>query len=255
MNTLKNLLMSDKPVDELFRMVDDNTLRDFEPSLADLRMPIPHGVHHKDNLVHSIKVLDNAIARENDGADLILRTAALFHDIGKPATRKFQGRKTVTFDNHEYVGANMLSKILRRHGYTKNEIRQVSIIVRHHMRSHGFDKGNWTDSAVRRLMNDVGDKDLLQKLIIVFYADATSANKNTIRKHHASVDYLKTEIARVQSEDARKALRPAINGNEVMEMFNLRPGPELGKIMKFLNTDDGIALSKDEAIDYIRKNF
>lgn len=236
-------------------MISEGTLRDFEPAVADLFMNIPKGFHHKDNLDHSIKVLENAIARETNGPDLILRTAALLHDMGKPATRKLGTKKSVSFDGHEAVGANMAKKVLSRHGYSKNEIKEISLIIRLHMRSHGFDEGDWTDSGVRRLMNDAGSEATLQRLVIVFYADATTANMNKLRAHHASIDKLRSEIERVREVDERKALRPALNGNEVMEMFNLKPGRELGAIMKFLNSDEGIVLSKDEAIELIREKF
>lgn len=247
--------MSDKPVEALRKMDSNGTLAEFEPALADLRMPMKKGYHHKDNLTHSIQVLENAIAREENGADLILRTAALFHDIGKPATRKFNGRKSVTFDGHEYVGSKMVKRILSKHDYNKNEIAEISKIVSLHMRSHGFGEGDWTDSAVRRLMNDAGNDEILERLIIVFYADATTANKAKLERHHKGIEKLKNEIIRVRKEDARKALRPALNGNEVMELMNLTPGRELGSIMKFLNSDEGVHLSKDEAIQTIREKF
>lgn len=255
MNTLKNILMSDKPGDMLRKMDSDGTLTELEPALAELRMPMKPGVHHKDNLVHSIKVLDNAIEREINGPDLVLRTAALFHDIGKPPTRKFNGRKNVTFDGHEYVGSNMVRKILRKHGYSKPEINEISTIVRLHMRSHGFGEGDWSDSAVRRLMTDAGNDSVLDRLVIVFYADATTANMKKLNAHHKGIDKLKEEIKRVKEEDSRKAMRPAINGNEVMDLFNLKPGRELGAIMKFLNSDEGITLTKEEAINAIREKF
>lgn len=252
---MKQLLMSDKPVEALREMDSNGTLVEFEPALADLRMPMKKGYHHKDNLTHSIQVLENAIVREENGADLILRTAALLHDIGKPATRKFNARKSVTFDGHEYVGSKIAKEILRRHNYSNVEIKMITKIIALHMRSHGFGEGDWTDSGVRRLMNDAGDPDTLNRLIIVFYADATTANKAKLNRHHMGISKLKSEINRVRKEDARKALRPALNGNEVMELMNLTPGRELGSIMKFLNSDEGVHLSKDEAIRTIREKF
>lgn len=255
MNTLKNILMSDDPATTLRNMVDEGTLRDLEPSLADLRMPMVKGYHHKDNLIHSIKVLQNAVEAEKNGPDLILRTAALFHDIGKPATRKFNGRKSVTFDGHEIVGARMVKKILAKHNYSKSEINDVSKIVALHMRSHGFGTGDWTDTAVRRLMNDVGNSNILEQLLIVFHADATTSYPEKLKRHREGIVKLRAEIERVEKEDARKKLRPALNGFDVMTMFNLSQGPQLGKIMKFLNSDEGVYLSKDEAISEIKQRF
>lgn len=255
MKNLKEVLTSNDPVSELREMIKNHTLAELEPSLADLKMPMPKGVHHKDNLDHSLKVLQNAIDRETDGVDLVLRAAALFHDIGKPATRKFGARKSVTFDGHEAVGAGIVRKVLPKHGFSKKEIKEVSSLVLLHMRSHGFESADWTDSAVRRLINDVGDEKQLERLIIIFYADVTTKNNQKKSRVHSSIDRLKKAIDKVVQEDARKALRPAINGNEVMSMFNLQPGRELGKIMKFLNTDEGIRLSKDEAFKVIKEKF
>lgn len=255
MMTLKNILLSANPSETLREMMNDGTLREFEPALANLRMTIPQGFHHKDNFEHSLKVLDNAINREENGPDLILRAAALFHDIGKPATRKFGARKDVTFDGHEIVGASITHKVLTKHHFTKNEIREISLIVRLHMRSHGFTENDWTDSAIRRLIHDTGNIDTLHRLIIVFYADSTTANTKKLIAHRHVIDRLSEEINSVMKADERKRMRPALNGNEVMEIFHLEPGPELGRIMKFLNSDDGIMLSRENALKAIEKRI
>ena len=183
--------MDTDPVAVLRSMVADGTLRGFEPAIADLDMHRPKGFHHKDNLEHSIRVLGNAIDRETNGPDLVLRTAALLHDIGKPATRKLGSRKSVTFDGHEA---------------------------------------------------------LMDRLVIIFYADVTTRHDHKRRAIHASVDGLVQEMARIKKEDARKALRPALTGYDIMELTGLSQGPELGRLMKFLNSDEGIHLSRDEAI-------
>lgn len=255
MKNLKEILTSNDPVSTLRGMIANDTLAELEPSLAHLKMPIPKGFHHKDNLEHSLRVLQNAIDRETNGVDLVLRAAALFHDIGKPATRKFGTRKSVTFDGHEAVGAGIVRKVLPKHGFSKNEIKEISHLVRLHMRSHGFDSADWTVSAVRRLITDAGDKKTLERLIVIFYADTTTKHEDKMRKLHSSVDKLKNEIAKVEKIDARKAMRPALNGFEVMEMFNLSEGRELGQIMRFLNSDEGVKLSKDEAIELIKQKF
>lgn len=252
MNNLRELLMKQDPVGELRAMIANDTLRAFEPTLADLKMEIREGFHHKDNLEHSWRVLQNAIDRENGEPDIILRAAALFHDIGKPATRKFGTRKSVTFDGHENVGANITRKVLLKHGFSVKEVEDIALIVSLHMRSHGFTEVDWTDSAVRRLISDAKNEATLNRLIIVFYSDATSRNLNKVKMIHAGIDKLKIEIARVKEKDARKAMRPALNGLEVMELFNLKEGKELGQIMKFLNSDNGITLKRDEAIELIK---
>ena len=248
MDTLKNVLLANDPVAVLTQMDAAGTLVCLEPTLAELRMEYLPGAHHKDNLDHSIKVLQQAIDRET-APDLILRTAAIFHDVGKPATRKLDKRNTVTFDGHETVGARMIPKILKKHGYSKSEIAQVAELVALHMRSHGFeDNGSWTDSGVRRLINDLSNEQQMDRLITIFYADVTTKHEHKRNRIHAQVDNLVAAIKDVKEKDARKSLRPSIDGHEVMKMFNLAPGRELGQIMKFLNTDEGIALSREEAI-------
>lgn len=250
MSDLKNLLMSDNAVSDLRTLVAKNTLRDLEPSLANLKMDIPAGYHHKDNLEHSIRVLDHAIEREGDHPDLILRTAALFHDIGKHATRKFGIRKAVTFDGHEHAGAKMVNRILPRHGYDKDQTKAVAHLVRLHMRSHGFGSSDWTDSAVRRLITDAGDDVTLDRLIHLFHSDSTTKHAHKRARHHAGLEVLRAEVERVKAHDARAALRPAINGHELMSITGLSQGRELGAIMKYLNSDEGITLSYDEAVEY-----
>ncbi len=255
MKTLREILISEDPVEVLRSFDVSGKLTSLEPSLTQLRMEIPSGYHHKDNLTHSLQVLENAIARETNGPDLILRTAALFHDIGKPATRKFGKKGVVTFENHETVGAFQVRKILKQHGYTKAEIQEIAKIVAFHMRSHGFTSELWTDSAVRRLMAEVGDETTMERLIVVFYADITTKFEHKRKALHASVDNLVEEMRKVREKDARKALRPAVDGNELMEMFDLKPGPELGKMMKFLNSDEGVHLTKEEALEAVRERF
>lgn len=254
---VRDFLLSSDPVGELYDLDATGNLRDFLPELADLRMRIPQGWRHKDNLTHSIKVLENAMNRE-ESPDLILRTSALFHDIGKPATRKFPAKGKVTFTHHEVVGAKMLRQMLPKFGYSQDEIRVISKIVALHMRSFGFADSDWSDSAVRRLMNDAGD--VLDPLLIVFHADITSKHKSKRNRLENGINVLSAEIDRIQEQDNRAKLRPALNGNEVMELFDMKPGKELGMIMRELNSDENIHLERDEAIRFvsellIRKNI
>lgn len=255
MKNLKELLMSENPVATLRVMVEQGTLADFNQDIANLKMDIPRGYHHKDNLEHSIRVLENAISMEENGPDLVLRTAALLHDIGKPATRKLGARKSVSFDGHEVVGARIVSKMLPKQGYSKSEVREVALLVRLHMRSHGFDTNAWTDSAVRRLVTDAENEVTLSRLLIVFKADVTTKSDQKRNRVHKVVEHLEETIARFKKDEARKSLRPAYNGHELMEMFGLEQGRELGQLMKFLNSDEGIHLNRDDALAEIKKRF
>lgn len=255
MSTLRDILLLPNPGATLRKLDASGTLAELDPALAALRMEIPTGYHHKDNLTHSIQVLDNAIAREIGEPDLILRAAALFHDIGKPATRKFHKQKLVTFDGHESVGAYQITNILKAHNFTKKEINEIRLLIAYHMRSHGFTSEQWTDSAVRRLIADAETEETLNRLIIIFYADITTKFDSKRNKLYESVDALVAVLEKVKTKDARKALRPAVNGNEIMELFNLKPGKELGQIMKFLNSDAGVHLLKDEALATVKEKF
>lgn len=244
---LKSLLLADDPVAELRDLHASGNLETFEKSLADLKMEIPKGYHHKDNLEHSLRVLQNAIDREEDGKDLILRSAALFHDIGKPATRKFHEKGKVTFTFHDRVGAKMARKIFKKHGYTKQDTEDISRLIAMHMQSHSFSAG-WNESAVRRLSTSAGSDLQLDRLIKVFYSDTTTTNLRKMNGILKGIDALAAELERVKAKDARAALRPALNGLEVGELLGLKPGPELGRFMKFLNTDEMIRMDREAAV-------
>lgn len=255
MSDLKNFLLRDDPVSDLWRMVERGTVEELEPALAALKMEIPKGYHHKDNLGHTVRVLEKAISRETDGPDLILRTAAVLHDIGKPATRKFGKPGVVTFRNHEYVGAKQARNLLKEHGYTVAERDQIHHLITLHMRAYGFGDTKWTDSAVRRLATDAGSLEALDRLIVVFYSDLTSTNVKKVRKIEDGIKRLEEALARVREGDERRALRPAIDGNELMDLTGMRPGPEFGKLMKFLNSDEGVKLSREDALAALRVRF
>lgn len=249
MSKMRKILMSSDPVSEL-RALSADELKSLEPAVGNLRMPIPRGYHHKDNLEHSLRVLGNAVEME-DTPDLITRTAALLHDIGKPATRSFEGKGKVTFRGHEIVGAKMSKKILPVHGYDPEETKKISLLIRLHMRSHGFDTKHWNDSAVRRLMTDARDQESFERLTTIFKADCTTKSEKKRQDRINNVDSLTMHAQKVRESDERKSLRPALNGNEVMEITSLTPGRELGAIMKFLNSDEGIALSREDALAYV----
>lgn len=252
---MQALLMSDDPGRTLWELFNSGELREFEPSLQALHMPIPKGYHHKDNFDHSIRVLNRAIEREGDKPDLLLRTAALFHDVGKPATRKFEKNGVVTFWNHETVGSRQVRKILAGHGYSKRQIETISRLVALHMRAYGFSDTVWTDSAVRRLARDAGSDDALDKLLVLFVSDLTTKNDRKRRKIESGISRLGEAIQVVREKDERAAERPALDGYELMELTGLGQGRELGQMMRVLNQDDNIKLERAEALALLKNKF
>lgn len=254
MKMYRSLVMMNDPVKYLYALERNGSLENKFPELAALRMVIPAGYRHKDNLKHSIQVLERAI-RFDKNNDPVLRVAALLHDIGKPATRKFHGKGVVTFRNHENVGARMARKMLKRDGENNQFINEVTSLIRLHMRAYGFSDTIWTDSAVRRLMTDAGSPKQLERLLVLFKSDLTTGSGQKREKISRGIDSLGEAFQRVKNIDERASLRPALNGNDVMELTGLKPGRELGRIMKFLNSDNMVRLSKDETLVVLRKNF
>lgn len=250
MDTLRELLRKPDAGDLLRKLHRSGALRELIPELSamDIRSRL-----HKDMFEHSIRVFENSVAMTDGKADDTLRIAALFHDIGKPATRKIEG-STASFRNHEAVGAKIARKVLPGYGYTNSEVAEIQTLIALHMRGHSFENG-WTDSAVRRLVTDVGSSEQLERLIVLFAADATTNKKAKLDRFRANAEKLRVEALRVIAADKRKALRPALDGNEVMELLNLKPGRELGVVMKFLNSDAGVHLTRAEAERAVLEKF
>jgi poly(A) polymerase len=218
------------------------------PELPAMRLEIDEHHQHKDVYQHSLVVLDQAIAQEEDGPDLILRLAALLHDIGKPATRRFEDGGGVSFHHHEVVGAKMVRKRLRELKYSKEIITDVSQLVFLHLRFHGYGKGEWTDSAVRRYVTDAGP--LLSRLHKLVRADCTTRNKRKAQHLQRTYDELEERIARIAAEEDLARVRPDLDGNEIMRLLNVPPGPIVGKawtFLKELRLDRG-PLEHDEAV-------
>jgi len=180
--------------------------------------------HHKDVLAHSIAVVSKT------SPDLVLRLAALYHDIGKPETREF-GPNGVTFHHHEVVGARIARRRLRELRYPKETIKDVSQLVFLHMRPHTYKMG-WTDSAVRRYVRDAGE--LLPKLNELVRCDVTTRNKRRANTIARRIDDLEERIAGLREQEELDALRPPIDGNDVMAHLGLDPGPEVGAAMSLL---------------------
>ncbi|GAA2718985.1 CCA tRNA nucleotidyltransferase [Actinocorallia aurantiaca] len=202
------------------------------PELPALRLEIDEHHRHKDVYEHSMIVLDQAIAQEEDGPDLVLRLAALLHDIGKPRTRAHLPGGRVSFHHHELVGAKMTKKRLIALKYPKEVIADVSRLVELHLRFHGYGEGEWTDSAVRRYVRDAGH--LLPRLHKLTRADCTTRNRRKAERLARTYDALEERITRLAAEEELGRIRPELNGDEIQEALGITPGPLVGKAYKFL---------------------
>ncbi len=210
------------------------------PELNELKIEVDPKHHHKDVYEHTMVVLDRV------SPTLVSRMSALLHDIGKPKTKGIENGK-VHFRHHEVVGAKMSKKILKRLKYDNETIKKVSLLVENHLRPHTFKMG-WTDSAVRRYIIDAGG--LLEELNDLVRADITTKNKAKYEEINKYLDEMEERIKEVAEKEELSKLRPPISGDEIMDMFELEPGPSVGVIMKALyeqRINDG-EVSKEEAI-------
>ncbi len=203
------------------------------PELPALRMEIDEHHQHKDVYDHTLIVLEQAIALEGPGGpDLVLRLAALLHDIGKPATRRKEDGGGVSFHHHEGVGAKLARKRLIALRYPKDVVDQVTKLVFLHLRFHGYGKGEWTDSAVRRYVTDAGD--LLERLHKLVRADCTTRNKRRANTLARSYDSLEARIAALREREELDAIRPDLDGQQVMTLLGVGPGRHVGDALKHL---------------------
>ncbi|MGW5051235.1 CCA tRNA nucleotidyltransferase [Actinokineospora sp. NPDC004072] len=245
---ISKLLCGDDPRGGIELLVDTGLAAHVLPEIPALRLEIDEHHQHKDVYEHSLVVLEQAVDLEEDGPDLVLRLAALLHDIGKPDTRRHLPGGGVSFHHHEVVGAKMARKRLRALRYSKEVVEDVARLVFLHLRFHGYGKGEWTDSAVRRYVTDAGD--LLPRLHKLVRADCTTRNKRKANMLQRTYDGLEERIARIAAEEDLARVRPDIDGNEIMRLLGLAPGPLVGEAwrhLKELRMDAG-PLGRDEAV-------
>lgn len=223
------------------------------PEIPALKLEVDEHHRHKDVYQHSLTVMEQAAALETgvDGAvpgpDFILRFAALMHDIGKPATRKFESNGAVSFLHHDVVGAKLTKKRMRELRFDNDTIKAVARLVELHMRFYGYGDAGWSDSAVRRYVRDAGD--LLERLHRLTRADVTTRNKRKANRIASAYDDLERRIAELAEQEELDAIRPDLDGEEIMAILGIKPGPQVGQAYKFLlnlRLDEG-ALGKEEA--------
>jgi poly(A) polymerase len=247
------LVLSANPRAGLRILVETGLADQFVPELPALKLEIDEHHRHKDVYEHTLTVVEQAIDLEADGPDLTLRLAALMHDIGKPATRRFEAGGGVSFHHHEMVGARMTRKRLKALRYPKDLIDDVAHLVELHLRFHGYAEGEWTDSAVRRYVRDAGP--LLLRLHALTRADCTTRNRRKAASLAAAYSSLEERIAVLAEAEELAAIRPDLDGNDIMQVLGIPAGRAVGEAYKYLlevRLDRG-PLDRDDAIEVLRQ--
>ena len=228
------ILMSDNPRKGITILVDTGLADLTLPEIPKLRLEVDEHHHHKDVYEHSITVLEQAIQLEDrlGGPNLVIRLAALLHDIGKPKTRAFIDGGGVSFHHHEVVGARLAKKRLQEMRFDGDTVEAVETLTTLHLRFHGYGDGEWTDSAVRRYVRDAGD--LLVHLHVLTRADCTTRNKAKAARLASIYDSLEARIAVLMEQEELSKIRPDLDGQQVMDLLGLKPSRDVGAAMDFL---------------------
>jgi len=228
------LIMANHPRKGIAILVDTGLADLVLPEIPKLQLEIDEHHHHKDVYEHSLTVLEQAIAHEErlGGKNLVIRLAALLHDIGKPKTRALIPGGGVSFHHHEVVGARLAKDRLKKLRFSNEVIEEVETLISLHLRFHGYGDGEWTDSAVRRYVRDAGE--LLTHLHVLTRADCTTRNQKKAERLARTYDELEARIERLAAAEELAAIRPDLDGAEVMELLKLKPSREVGLALDFL---------------------
>ncbi|MDO3397180.1 CCA tRNA nucleotidyltransferase [Nocardioides cremeus] len=232
---LVKLVMGAYPRRGLTLLVDTGLAELVLPELPALALERDEHHRHKDVYEHTLTVLEQAIDQEQErfgGPDLVSRLAALMHDVGKPRTRRFLDDGTVTFHHHDVVGAKLTRKRMKALRFSNDDIDAVSALVELHLRFHGYGSGEWTDSAVRRYVRDAGDQ--LTRLHVLTRADSTTRNRRKAERLARTYDDLEARIERLAEAEELGAMRPDLDGNQIMEILGVGPGREVGEAYRHL---------------------
>lgn len=234
---LTRLIMGAHPTLGLRVLVSTGLADRILPELPALQLEVDEHHRHKDVYEHSLTVLEQAIDLESAHQppmepDVVLRLAALLHDIGKPKTRKFESDGGVSFHHHEVVGARMVKKRLSALRFSNDVIDDVAKLTELHLRFHGYGTGEWTDSAVRRYVRDAGDQ--LLRLHKLTRADSTTRNARRARALQTAYDDLERRINELAEAEELASIRPDLDGNQIMELLGIGPGRDVGEAYRHL---------------------
>lgn len=235
---LTKLLLGPWVREGLAALTDSGLAAVMLPELPALRLEVDEHHHHKDVYEHTLTVVDQAIALETGpdgpvpGPDLVLRLAALMHDVGKPATRRLEPGGGVSFHHHEVVGAKITARRLKELRFDKDTVRDVSQLVELHLRFHGYADARWSDSAVRRYVTDAGP--MLERLHRLTRADVTTRNRRKADRLSFAYDDLEARIAELREREEIDAIRPDLDGTQIMSILGIGPGREVGAAYKHL---------------------
>ncbi len=229
------LMLAPVPRPGLELLVDTGLAAVMLPELPALRLEVDEHHRHKDVYEHSLVVLEQAIDLEDEtvpSPDLILRLAALLHDIGKPATRRFEAGGGVSFHHHEVVGAKLTARRLKALRFDSATVKSVARLVELHLRFHGYGTGEWTDSAVRRYVTDAGPQ--LERLHRLTRSDCTTRNRRKAERLARTYTGLEERISTLAAQEELAAIRPDLDGAQIMEILEIPAGPLVGRAYRHL---------------------